>query len=80
MGAPTRSTSPRVPSRQWALGLRRIEGVERRSFADEFGNDPLERWRDIEHDLLEVTPESVRLSPTGRLFASEACLPFLPAG
>ena len=63
-----------------ALGLRRIEGVERRSFADEFGNDPLERCRDIEHDLLEVTPESVRLSPTGRLFASEACLPFLPAG
>ena len=63
-----------------ALGLRRVEGVARRSFADEFGSDPLERWRDVEHDLLEVTPETVRLSPTGRLLASEACLPFLPAG
>jgi hypothetical protein len=61
-----------------ALGLRRLEGVERRSFAEEFGNDPLERWRDVEHDLLEVTPESVRLSPTGRLFASEACCPSSP--
>jgi len=62
-----------------ALGLRRIDGVERDSFADEFGNDPLERWEHVKLDLLEVTPQRVRLTPQGRLFASEACLPFLPA-
>ena len=61
-----------------ALGLRRIDGVERRAFAEEFGSDPLERWRDVELGLLEITPESVRLTPDGRLFASDACLQFLP--
>jgi oxygen-independent coproporphyrinogen-3 oxidase len=62
-----------------ALGLRRIDGVERRAFVGEFGHDPLERWREVRLDLLEVTPQRIRLSRDGRLFASEACLPFLPA-
>jgi coproporphyrinogen III oxidase-like Fe-S oxidoreductase len=62
-----------------ALGLRRIDGVQRHAFADEFGADPLDRWADVPRDLLEITPERVRLTPDGRLFASEACLAFLPA-
>ena len=65
-----------------ALGLRRIEGVERRGFAAEFGADPLDRFaaglaeRDV---LIEVDADRLRLTPTGRLLASEACLAFLPA-
>jgi len=82
-GRPLGGTDPLdEPTRAFeamALGLRRIEGVERRSFAAEFGNDPLDRWNDVQQDLIEVTPESVRLTSIGRLFAPEACLPFLPA-
>ena len=67
-----------------ALGLRRVEGLGRRAFADEFGRDPVERFADriIESNathLLEWDREHLRLTPRGRLFASEACLAFLPA-
>ncbi|HEX5040552.1 MAG TPA: radical SAM family heme chaperone HemW [Candidatus Limnocylindria bacterium] len=62
-----------------ALGLRLIDGLQRRSFADEFGSDPLARWKRVASDFIEVTPERLRLTPDGRLFASEALLPFLPA-
>ena len=67
-----------------ALGLRRIDGVERGAFAAEFGADPLERFADpmAEHGsgrLIEISADRLRLSPAGRLMASEACLAFLPA-
>jgi oxygen-independent coproporphyrinogen-3 oxidase len=67
-----------------ALGLRRIEGVERRGFAMEFGSDPVDRFaRGLGDggagDLIEIGEDRLRLTPDGRLFASEACLAFLPA-
>lgn len=67
-----------------ALGLRRIDGVERAGFAAEFGADPLERFADGLSDgqakgLVEVTAGRLRLTPMGRLFASDACLAFLPS-
>jgi len=64
-----------------ALGLRRIDGVQRGPFAAEFGADPVDRFAGglAEHDLLiEVAPDRLRLTPMGRLLASEACLAFLP--
>jgi len=65
-----------------ALGLRRIDGVERGPFAAEFGADPVDRFADglAERDvLIEVDADRLRLTPMGRLLASEACLAFLPA-
>jgi oxygen-independent coproporphyrinogen-3 oxidase len=67
-----------------ALGLRRIEGVERRGFAAEFGSDPVDRFaRGLGDggagDLIEIGKDRLRLTRDGRLFASEACLAFLPA-
>jgi oxygen-independent coproporphyrinogen-3 oxidase len=67
-----------------ALGLRRIEGVERRGFAAEFGSDPVDRFaRGLGDggagDLIEIGEDRLRLTRDGRLFASEACLAFLPA-
>jgi oxygen-independent coproporphyrinogen III oxidase len=67
-----------------ALGLRRIDGVERGTFAAEFGGDPVERFavgladRGVQ-DLIDIGADRVRLTPDGRLLASEACLAFLPA-
>jgi len=67
-----------------ALGLRRVDGLERRAYADEFGHDPVERFaeriREAEaSSLLEWDDDRLRLTPRGRLFASEACLAFLPS-
>lgn len=66
-----------------ALGLRRIDGLGRRAFADEFGLDPVERFGDriAEGDarsFIEWDRDRLWLTPRGRLFASEACLAFLP--
>lgn len=66
-----------------ALGLRRIDGLGRRAFAEEFGRDPVEQFADriVEGDasrLLEWDADRLRLTPLGRLFASEACIAFLP--
>jgi oxygen-independent coproporphyrinogen-3 oxidase len=66
-----------------ALGLRRIDGVERGAFAAEFGADPLDRFAEGLADagvrrLVEVAGDRLRLTPIGRLLASEACLAFLP--
>lgn len=64
-----------------ALGLRRIDGVERATFSAEFGADPLARFAVglAERDtLIAVDPDRLRLTPAGRLLASEACLAFLP--
>jgi oxygen-independent coproporphyrinogen III oxidase len=65
-----------------ALGLRRVDGVERATFAAEFGTDPVARYADglAEREvLIEVDADRLRLTPMGRLLASEACLAFLPA-
>jgi len=66
-----------------ALGLRRIDGLSRRVFTVEFGRDPVERFADATaagsaQGLLEIDGDWLRLTPRGRLFASEACLAFLP--
>lgn len=66
-----------------ALGLRRIDGLSRQAFAVEFGCDPIE-WFSVPADddrtrrLVEWDAERLRLTPRGRLFASEALLAFLP--
>jgi oxygen-independent coproporphyrinogen-3 oxidase len=66
-----------------ALGLRRVHGLERRAFQEEFGADPLERFARALAlsplpDLLEVTDDRLRLTRAGRLLASEVCEAFLP--
>ena len=61
-----------------ALGLRRLGGVDRGDFAAEFGNDPLAMFPAVDPTLVEADTERLRLTPTGRLFASDACLAFLP--
>lgn len=74
------------PVRQFeaiALGLRRIGGVNRRAFAGEFGVDPVARFADAvaagrTNGLLELTARDLRLTPSGRLLASEVLVNFLP--
>ncbi len=66
-----------------ALGLRRVAGLSRSSYRDEFGEDPLEgdpRAADevIESGLLEADADHLRLTPLGRLMASEVLLAFVP--
>jgi oxygen-independent coproporphyrinogen III oxidase len=65
-----------------ALGLRRIDGVERGAFAEEFGTDPVHRFADAlvgGNRLVDVEADRLRLSAEGRLLACEACLAFLPS-
>jgi len=66
-----------------ALGLRTVEGFSRHAFAAEFGADPLDRYSEAVAEstragLLEVDGDAVRLSPAGRLLASEALVAFAP--
>lgn len=64
-----------------ALGLRRVAGVSRAAFAEEFGADPVDRFAGAIEDgagLLEIGPNTIRLSPRGRLFANEALVAFAP--
>jgi oxygen-independent coproporphyrinogen III oxidase len=66
-----------------ALGLRRVDGLTRSSFAAEFGTDPADRFADAvargrERGLLAADDEGIRLTPAGRLFANEALEPFAP--
>lgn len=65
-----------------ALGLRRVDGVDRQAFADEFGLDPVERFAEpmeqaCEAGLLEVDATHLRLTPNGRLLANEVLIGFL---
>jgi oxygen-independent coproporphyrinogen-3 oxidase len=67
-----------------ALGLRRVQGLGRRAFASEFGEDPVSRFADAVREasglgLLEVQPDALRLTAAGRQLASEALVGFLPA-
>lgn len=66
-----------------ALGLRSVSGFERNAFAEEFGADPVARYRDAfasaeRRGLLERDAERVRLTPAGRLLANEVLLELLP--
>jgi oxygen-independent coproporphyrinogen-3 oxidase len=64
-----------------ALGLRRVAGVSRAAFAQEFGADPVDRFAAAIEEgagLLEVGPDMIRLTPRGRLFANEALVAFAP--
>jgi oxygen-independent coproporphyrinogen-3 oxidase len=66
-----------------ALGLRRPDGLERATFTAEFGADPVDRFADgltatVEDGLLEVTDDRIRLSPRGRLLASEVLVALAP--
>jgi oxygen-independent coproporphyrinogen-3 oxidase len=67
-----------------ALGLRRVDGISRRAFEAEFGDDPLDRYTEAVAEstragLLEVDGDALRLSPDGRLLASEVLVAFAPA-
>ncbi len=64
-----------------ALGLRRVTGLSRHGFAAEFGNDPVECYADAVEQttawgLLEVVGDAIRLSPSGRLLASDVLVAF----
>jgi oxygen-independent coproporphyrinogen-3 oxidase len=64
-----------------ALGLRRVAGLSRRDFAVEFGSDPVELYADAVESattkgLLDVTADCLRLSPAGRLLASDVLVAF----
>jgi oxygen-independent coproporphyrinogen III oxidase len=66
-----------------ALGLRRVDGISRRDLAAEFGEDPVVRHADAiaetaSRGLVEVDDEVVRLTPRGRLLATDALVPFVP--
>ena len=66
-----------------ALGLRRVDGMSRSAFGDEFGADPLDRYRSAiaettRHGWLEVAGDDIRLTPAGRLLASEVLMGFVP--
>lgn len=64
-----------------ALGLRRIDGLSRAAFADEFGVELQARYAQAietttRNGLLETEGDAVRLSAAGRLLASEALIAF----
>jgi oxygen-independent coproporphyrinogen-3 oxidase len=67
-----------------ALGLRRVDGLNRKTFASEFGTDPAVRFpravaSATEAELLELPHDGrMRLTARGRLMASEALIGFLP--
>ncbi|HET8778038.1 MAG TPA: radical SAM family heme chaperone HemW [Candidatus Limnocylindria bacterium] len=66
-----------------ALGLRRVDGMSRRSFEAEFGADPVDRYAEAVADsrrtgLLEVDNDVLRLSAAGRLLASDVLVAFAP--
>ena len=55
-----------------------------RSFATEFGTDPLDRYPaavegGIAADLIEVADDMIRLTRRGRLFANDALVAFAPS-
>jgi oxygen-independent coproporphyrinogen-3 oxidase len=66
-----------------ALGLRRVRGLSRDAFAREFGDDPVARYADavantVSAGLMEFDNDALRLTPRGRLLATEALVAFAP--
>jgi oxygen-independent coproporphyrinogen-3 oxidase len=74
-----------APTREFealALGLRRVAGLSRDAFAQEFHGDPLVRHAEglaqgRDAGLLEVNGDRIGLTSRGRLLASEALEPLL---
>ena len=65
-----------------ALGLRRVDGMSRRAFAEEFGAEPVQRFPSaieygVRSGLLEVAEDRIRLTREGRLLANEVLIGFL---
>jgi oxygen-independent coproporphyrinogen-3 oxidase len=65
-----------------ALGLRRIDGLDRLAFATEFGRDPALHFAEpvretVASGLVELDARRMRLTDAGRLLASEALVGFL---
>jgi oxygen-independent coproporphyrinogen-3 oxidase len=65
-----------------ALGLRRVEGLDRLAFATEFGRDPAVHFAEpvretVASGLVELDAHRMRLTHAGRLLASEALIGFL---
>jgi oxygen-independent coproporphyrinogen-3 oxidase len=86
-GGSERLDEPTRAFEAMALGLRLVDGVVRSAFRAEFGADPLDRWpaavaAATADGLVELTPDDgrsrLRLTPRGRLLASEALIGFLP--
>jgi oxygen-independent coproporphyrinogen-3 oxidase len=87
-GEPARAGAEQLdePARAFeavALGLRRVDGLSRQEFRQEFGRDPVDRYARAVREataggLLAVDADRLRLTPPGRLLASEALLGFLP--
>jgi oxygen-independent coproporphyrinogen-3 oxidase len=75
-----------APTREFealALGLRRVAGLSRSAFAGEFGEESLRRHahglaQGRDRGLLGIDGDRIRLTPAGRLLASEALEPLLP--
>ncbi len=64
------------------LGLRLIDGLDRRAFAERFGRDPTAYFahavaRNVERGLLTVTADKVRLTRAGLLLADTVVADFL---
>ncbi len=74
-----------LATRAWeavALGLRRVDGLDRRAFAAEFGRDPADHYagavqETVTAGLLEHDAERLRLTDAGRILASEALVAFM---
>ena len=65
-----------------ALGLRRVDGLDRQRFAAEFGRDPAVHFAEpvretVAAGLLELDEGRMRLTGAGRLLASEALISFV---
>lgn len=86
-GRSTRIDEERLPPERRAretamLGLRLIDGLDRRRFAERFGQDPATLYaeavaRHVELGLLEVTPTHLRLTRAGLLVADSVMADFL---
>jgi len=66
------------------LGLRTVDGVDRRRYGDRFGGDLMDHYgiplREMQiQGLLEVEPGQVRPTPRGILFADEIALRLMSA-
>ena len=78
-----RVDEPTAAFEAMALGLRRVDGMSRAAFAREFGTDPLARFgpalqESVDSELLAVDGDRLRLTPRGRLLASEVLIGLLP--